>query len=119
MPDTDANQKEFPQSTNQKKGVGFPLARLVLIVSLTTGCILRSLLGSHKGKGTGETSQFAQMLCEFQPKDLLVADSGFSHYWIIASLIPRGPTTSATSVRHAKWTTVPVKAVKAVKAELR
>jgi hypothetical protein len=90
MPDTKANQEAYPQSKNQKKGVGFPLARLVAIISLATGCILRTQLGPHKGKGTGETSLLAKMLCEFQAKDLVVADAGFSHFWLIASLLERG-----------------------------
>lgn len=37
MPDTAANQVEFPQSKNQKAGLGFPLARLVAIISLSCG----------------------------------------------------------------------------------
>ena len=41
MPDTQANQEAFPQPKNQKPGVGFPLARLLLIVSLATGCVRR------------------------------------------------------------------------------
>ena len=41
MPDTQANQEAFPQPKDQKPGVGFPLARLLLIVSLATGCAWR------------------------------------------------------------------------------
>lgn len=33
MPDTPANQKEFPQSRSQKPGVGFPIARMVVLFS--------------------------------------------------------------------------------------
>ena len=90
MPDTKANQKAFPQSSNQKRGVGFPLARLLVIVSLATDCIRRSALGPCKGKGTGEGSLLAQQLDEFQPRDLFVGDAGFSHFWLIASLQARG-----------------------------
>jgi putative transposase len=90
MPDTEANQEEFPQSSNQKRGVGFPLARLLVIVCLATGCIRRSVLGPHKGKGTAEGSLLAQQLDEFQPHDLLLGDAGFSYFWLIASLKARG-----------------------------
>ena len=34
MADSEANQAEFPQHSNQKKGAGFPIARLLVIVSL-------------------------------------------------------------------------------------
>jgi putative transposase len=107
MPDTPANQQAFPQSKNQKRGVGFPLARLVVIISLATGCILRTRLGSHRGTGTGETSLLAQMLCEFQAKDLVVADAGFSHFWLIASLLSRGADYLGhlSSTRQADYST--------------
>ena len=39
MPDTAANQEVFPQPSSQKPGVGFPLARLVAIISLSTGAL--------------------------------------------------------------------------------
>ncbi len=37
MPDTADNQKDFPQQTHQKPGLGFPIARLVGLISLTAG----------------------------------------------------------------------------------
>jgi len=37
MPDTKANQARFPQNREQRAGLGFPLARLVAIVSLSCG----------------------------------------------------------------------------------
>lgn len=40
MPDTSANQARFPQSRGQKPGLGFPLARLVGVVSLSSGAVL-------------------------------------------------------------------------------
>src|SRR5207302_10446188 len=36
MPDTPANQAAFPQSRTQKRGLGFPTARLVVLISLWT-----------------------------------------------------------------------------------
>ena len=90
MPDTAANQAAFPQSKNQKPGVGFPLARLVAIISFATGCVLQTRVGSRLGAGSGEGSLVAQMLQEFQPNDLLLGDAAFSSYWLIASLQARG-----------------------------
>ncbi len=37
MPDTTRNQRVFPQSRSQGVGLGFPLARLVVLISLATG----------------------------------------------------------------------------------
>src|SRR5262249_35016441 len=50
MPDTAANQQAFPQSQSQKPGVGFPLARMVVLFSLAVGTALDSALGPYKGK---------------------------------------------------------------------
>lgn len=89
LPDTPANQKEFPQQKNQKPGVGFPLARLVAILGLASGCLLRTALAPWSGKGKGEGSLLAGMLDEFRPQDLLVGDSYYSVYWLLASLVGR------------------------------
>ena len=35
MADTEANQKEYPQHQNQQPGCGFPIAKLVVMFSLT------------------------------------------------------------------------------------
>ena len=37
MPDTQANQAVYPQSGEQQPGLGFPLAMLVALISLSTG----------------------------------------------------------------------------------
>src|SRR5262245_23542434 len=58
MPDTPANQKEFPQSRSQKPGVGFPIARMVVLFSLAVGTVLDAALGRYRGKQTGETALF-------------------------------------------------------------
>lgn len=58
MPDTADNQASFPQSRSQKTGLGFPLARLVAIVSLPCGAVLDWADGPCKGKQTGETASW-------------------------------------------------------------
>jgi hypothetical protein len=40
MPDTTENQKTYPQPEGQKEGVGFQIARIVAIVSLSCGAVL-------------------------------------------------------------------------------
>jgi hypothetical protein len=37
MPDTPRNQRVFPQSRSQGNGLGFPLAPLVVLISLASG----------------------------------------------------------------------------------
>ena len=36
MPDTPENQADFPQLDSQKAGLGFPIARMVVLISLAT-----------------------------------------------------------------------------------
>ena len=84
MPDTEANQAEYPQSRSQKPGVGFPQMRWVALIALTTGCALDSAFGPCRGKETGETALFRQMLGTLRAKDVLVADRYYCSYWTVA-----------------------------------
>ena len=54
MPDTSENQAVYPQPSTQAPGVGFPLARLVMVICLATGAALDAAIGPHHGKGSGE-----------------------------------------------------------------
>jgi hypothetical protein len=90
MPDTAANQVEFPQSKNQKAGLGFPLARLVAIISLSCGVVLEWATGPCEGKRTGETAQLWQLVPHFRPGDIAIADRYFSGYFMLAWLIRHG-----------------------------
>lgn len=90
MPDTAANQVEFPQSKNQKAGLGFPLARLVAIISLSCGAVLEWATGPCEGKRTEETAQLWQLVPHFRPGDIAIADRYFSGYFMLAWLIRHG-----------------------------
>lgn len=50
MPDTEENQEEYPQQASQKEGLGFPIARLVVLVSLATAMICGMAIGPYSGK---------------------------------------------------------------------
>ena len=89
MPDTPANQRAFPQARTQKAGVGFPIARLVVVFSLTVGTVLDAVLGRYKGKTTGERTLLRQLHDCFGPGDVLLADCGFCSYFEIALLQQR------------------------------
>ena len=54
MPDTAANQKAYPQPKELKAGCGFPIVRIVGIISLGCGAVLDIAIGQYEGKGTGE-----------------------------------------------------------------
>jgi Transposase DDE domain len=84
MPDTPANQREYPQSRSQKPGVGFPVARLVVPFSLAVGTALDCALGSCRGKRTGETSLFATLGHDLEGGDILLADRYYGSYWEMA-----------------------------------
>ncbi len=51
MPDTLANQKEYPQSKSQKKGLGFPQVRISVLITLGSGAVLNSEVAACKEKG--------------------------------------------------------------------
>jgi len=50
MPDTPENQTAFPQPPAQKPGLGFPIARLVVLLSLATAMVTGMAMGPYKGK---------------------------------------------------------------------
>ncbi len=89
MPDTADNQSTYPQQTVQQPGLGFPIMRLVGLVSLATGSCINYATGPFQGKGTGETSLFSRLIDTLGPGDLLLADRYYTTYAIMALLIAR------------------------------
>jgi len=53
MADTEDNQQAYPQQSCQKPGLGFPIARIVGLVSLSTGSVVSYSEGPYQGKGSG------------------------------------------------------------------
>jgi len=90
MPDTRNNQKTYPQQSSQKPGLGFPIVRLVGLLSLATGSCVDYVLGAYQGKGSGETSLFSQLLNSLSTDDLLLADRYYTTYAIMALLLKQG-----------------------------
>jgi hypothetical protein len=90
MPDTEANQGAFPQPQSQKPGLGFPLARLVAVISLATGAIRELALGPYQGKETGETALFRSLWDRFRAGDIILGDRFFASFFGIAPLKNRG-----------------------------
>ena len=90
MPDTPGNQKDYPQPTTQAKGVGFPLARLVVLMSLATAMVQAMDLGPYAGKETGETALLRQLFDWLPSGDVVLADRYYCSYFMIALLLERG-----------------------------
>jgi DDE family transposase len=90
MPDTPENQRAYPQLDSQAPGVGFPIARLLVVFSLAAGTVLEAALGPYQGKQTGELALLRQILGHFRPGDIALADRFYCSYWSIAALQARG-----------------------------
>jgi hypothetical protein len=77
MPDTQQNQKAYPQPASQLTGCGFPIAKIGVLFSLVTGAAVAlaiDTLNVHDIK-------FARRLYEFlAPGDVLVGDRAFCSY---------------------------------------
>src|SRR5947207_336644 len=90
MPDTQKNQTGYPQPVVQQPGIGFPLARLAVLLSLATGACHDLAMAPYAGKGTGETTLLRQMYDSLSPGDVVVADAPFDNYFLACELRQRG-----------------------------
>ena len=90
MPDTPANQRGFPQSRGQRRGLGFPLARLVALFSLASGAACELEMGRYRGKGTGEPSLLRKLLGRLPAESVLLGDRNFCSFWMFALLLEQG-----------------------------
>lgn len=86
MPDTDSNQTAYPQHSNQRPKIGFPIAKIGALFSLTTGAALAvviDVLNTHDLK-------LARKLYDvLSPDDVLLGDRAFCAYADIACLLNR------------------------------
>jgi putative transposase len=89
-PDTDANQAVWPQQRAQKPGQGFPILRMVALISLATGALCGLAIGPYKGKETGETALLRELLDCFQRGDVFLGDCVYASYLMLALLLARG-----------------------------
>jgi len=110
MPDTPWNQAVYPQSHNQPPGLGFPIARLVVVFSLASGAVLDAALASIHGKQTGENTLFRGLRRALQAGDVLLADGLFSGFRELATCLRQGVdvvarqhATRRTDFRRGRW----------------
>jgi putative transposase len=90
MPDTPRNQEAYPQPGSQAPGLGFPIARLLVVFSLAVGTVLEAAMGRYEGKRTSELALLRMVIDQFRPGDIVLADRFFCSYWVIAALRARG-----------------------------
>ncbi|MDK1039789.1 MAG: IS4 family transposase, partial [Actinomycetota bacterium] len=86
MPDTPENQEAYPQNTQQQEGLGFPIARVVVLLSLASGMLTDMAMGPYAGKETGESALLRSLLGRFKRGDILLADRYYCSYFMIALL---------------------------------
>lgn len=90
MPDTPENQASYPQPPTQQPGLGFPLARVAVLLSLATGACRDLAMAPYEGKGTGETTLLRAMYGALEPGDVVLADALFDNYFLVCELRDRG-----------------------------
>lgn len=90
MPDTEENQARYPQPSTQAPGVGFPLARVVVVICLATGAVLDAAIGPHRGKGNSELGLLRKIEPAFNAGDVMLADALYCSYFLIAAMNAAG-----------------------------
>jgi hypothetical protein len=90
MPDTQENQRDYPQPGTQKRGLGFPLARIAAVFSLACGAVLDLGICRYAGKGQGELGMLRTLWDLFAPGDVLLADRLMCSWTEMALLKGRG-----------------------------
>lgn len=84
MPDTVDNQEAYPQPSSQEPGCGFPMIRMVVLMSLATAGLLDMDLARYEGKETGETALLRRLFGGLKHGDILLADRYYCTYWLVA-----------------------------------
>jgi Transposase DDE domain len=90
MPDTPENQAAYPQVYNQKPGLGFPIARICTIMSLSCGAVLDMGISRYAGKKQGELSLLRKMWDILSSGDILLTDALMSTWHEMLTLEQRG-----------------------------
>jgi hypothetical protein len=90
MPDTPGNQAAYPQSREQKPGLGFPVARIGALIGVASGAVLHYQIAACEGKGTGEQSLLQNLLPHLDAGDVLLADALLATWWIVEAASRRG-----------------------------
>ena len=90
MPDTAPNQSAYPQVYNQQPGLGFPIARVCTLISLSCGAVLEVGISRYAGKGQGELTSLRKLWDILSPGDVLLTDALMSTWYEMLTLKQRG-----------------------------
>jgi Transposase DDE domain len=90
MPDSPENQQAYPQVYNQKPGLGFPIARIGAMTSLSCGAIVHLGFCQYAGKGQGEVSLLRRLWGVLHRGDVLLTDRLMANWTNILLLQQRG-----------------------------
>jgi hypothetical protein len=86
-PDTQKNQKCYPQPSSQKPGCGFPLLKFLVLFSLSSGAILRVALGHWRNH---DLRLLHGLWDALEKGDILLGDRAYGEYLTLAALPARG-----------------------------
>jgi hypothetical protein len=84
MPDTPELAKHYGYGTGQRPGLGFPVAKLLMLLDLSTGLIRRVLVNPFR---THELSRTHKLHPELAPGDILLGDRAFASFVHLALLL--------------------------------
>jgi hypothetical protein len=102
MPDTPANQAEYPQPVAQKPGLGFPLARIAAVFSLACGAVVGLGICRYAGKGQSDLGLLRTLLDVFRPGDVMLADRLMCAWTEMVMLKQRGVDCVCRFSSHRK-----------------
>jgi hypothetical protein len=102
MPDTQENQRAYPQPKVQQPGLGFPLARIGALFSLASGAVLDLGICRYAGKGQSESGMLRAMWSIFRPGDVLLADRLMCAWTEMVVLKQRGVDCVCRFTSHRK-----------------
>jgi hypothetical protein len=87
LADTPKNQERYPQPSTQKRGCGFPVLKLAVLFSLTSGAILRVLTGSLRHH---DLRLLRGLWEHLQKGAILLGDRAYGEYTTLAGLPQQG-----------------------------
>jgi hypothetical protein len=110
MPDTAANQAVYPRRRNQARGVGFPIVRIMFVLSWVYGTVLDVAEGPMRGKKTGENTLLRGLGGVLQKGDVLLLDRLLGSYQQLATcreqgvdVVARQHHSRTTDFRRGRW----------------
>jgi hypothetical protein len=90
MPDTEAHHQAYAQPGSQAPGLGFSVARRVVVLSLACGAVLATAVGRITGQQTSEPMLFHGLHASLERDDVVLADRFYCSSGEVALVLGRG-----------------------------